>query len=257
MTEESLGVLTSPGKETRESDSGRINWWESKLVLSILALIIPLTTLIKGGVETYKANLIAQNHQEHQVQMEYLTLVTRTDLGLRNQALVLRFLKNTARQKETRTWASSELKVIETNEKEIASDLDKHKQQQATLESEIGRLEKTLLTVNATPIVSHQLKLLKDTNDKKELEIARMARKLDNPAIFPAQIPQNIHYRCSSETIKALGSSTDDERRKVCANSLPADSLPLDGSFDVGGLSYSWTANGITCLCRVVISPAG
>jgi hypothetical protein len=250
-----LGALES-AREANEDSPGRSKWWESKIALSILALVIPLTTLIKEGVITYKANLLAQDQQEHQVQMEYLTLVTRTDLGLRNQALVLRFLKATARQEETRTWATAELHVTEAAEKDITRELSMYKQQRSALEEEINKL-KLLTTTKVTPDVSLRLKALKDNNNRKEIEIAKINRRLDSPANFPAPSIQGVHYRCIVGTVSPSEASNDNDHVAVCLNSLPADGLPLEGSFDAGGLSYSWTVNGTTCLCRVVSSSTG
>jgi len=246
--------------EPKVEGKGR-RWWESKLVISLLALVIPLTTGVKEFMQMTRETVRAQQRQDHEIQMQYLTFVTSTKLGIRNRKMVLRFLAYTADKKEAQDWAEAELVLVRKEEAQSAKALSAREQRENNYFNEIKQLRERLSRAEQSSAslreASDRLKSLTTLTEINRGEIERLRKELDNP-IPPA--PTNIRaaanrYQCVPGTILASGTSgTLALRQQQCQDSLSANGIPPAGIINISDLSYSWITDGLACNCVVSLA---
>ncbi len=235
----------------QESRSGQ-KWWESKLILTFIALVVPLLGLLFNYTKYLSEEAQAQRRQDNEIQMQYLTLATRTDAGLQQQKMILRFLAAIASEKKVRDWASQEITATASVEEQKAKDTQKLEAEFQSLLSEIRKISTGTTATHDTSIQVNKLLRLAEINRN---EIDRLRKQIDNPAAPGLPQSSKDRFHCLAGTVTAQGSAGSGETRVAqCQSSIAPDGTPPNGVLELSGLSYSWMSNGTPCSCTVSAS---
>ena len=238
--------------ETQETRSLGERWWNSKFVIALITLILPLSGVIFNYTKYLSEKDQTQRRRENEVQMQYLTLVTRTPAGLQQQRMVLRFLAATASEAKVRKWASQEITTAQNNEQQIAQDQQRLEVDFRNLVDAIKKLTSGMAATRGSSAQADNLLRLAQINRD---EIDRLRKQIDNTSTIPTLPISTNRFRCLAGTVTAQGGFGSGETRNAqCQSSLAKDGSPPNGVLELSGLSYSWISKGTPCSCTVSVS---